>query len=354
MPEYITKIADRFELEMWDSLVEKSDMGTLFHKYHWLKSAEKESGLKLLPIIVYKEKEPKILLPIFEKKILNLKFFFSPPPKCFIPYLGIITLISSNKQNVIEKNYFKLIESLVAFIKNLKPIYINIRNSPTLQDYRPLVWNGYKITPKYTYYIKLRTGSDSIFYSFKSQIRTDIKRAKKYNNLIIKEGNIDDFLKIIFYVKKRFENQKIIFNTSYKYFIEIFDKLRDNIHIKAIYKNDKFLTGLVLLNYKKIVRHWIGGIVPYENLIGLNELLHWETIEESIKKGYNYYDLMGANTKHLCSYKSKFNPKLILYFEVEKRNNLGSIIKYLYIKLDTILKKRNAKDKNKFNKKNKF
>ena len=51
------------------------------------------------------------------------------------------------------------------------------------------------------------------------------------------------------------------------------------------------------------------------------------------EKGYKYYELMGANTKHLCSFKAKFNPNVDVYFRLIKKNHKSRIAEFLYNKL---------------------
>ena len=105
--------------------------------------------------------------------------------------------------------------------------------------------------------------------------------------------------------------------------------------IKAVRDNKHLLTGIVLIKYKNKIQYWIGGIPPKEKYVGINELLHWNVIKRNLNTNVTYYDLVGANTKHLCRYKSKFNPVLKVYYTVEKGNLKGNLLKLflLYILL---------------------
>ena len=74
--------------ELWDSTVDQSPYGLLFHKWDFLKIAEKHTGWMLLPYGVYKGKRLLSLFPLFYKRDLLIKSVFSPPPLSCIPYLG--------------------------------------------------------------------------------------------------------------------------------------------------------------------------------------------------------------------------------------------------------------------------
>jgi len=68
MSDTKVKVADEKELEVWDKIVDLSEMGTVFHKLDWLRAAEKHTRSKLYPLIGYEGREVVGLFPIFYKK----------------------------------------------------------------------------------------------------------------------------------------------------------------------------------------------------------------------------------------------------------------------------------------------
>ena len=329
-------IIDNNEYKEWDKFIDSSDGGTIFHKTLWLKAAKEETKTNLIRIIAYYNKDIYLALPIFIKKIMGVKFGFSPPRRCLIPCMGIVLANEIAKQEILEKKYFKIMDKINKFIKKeLKTDYINIVNSVEIEDMRPFTWAKYKITPLYTYYININRDENEIFRNFNPKTRNVIHRASKYNDLQINNGDRNSYLRIIQNVRKRYDEQGLLLPGSDKYFEKLYDELyqKNQIIIKEARNSDHSVTGFVILKYKNKIHHWIGGTTPKGNYSGINELIQWIIIKENNNKYTDYYDLIGANTPHLCRYKRKYGVTLKQYFKVEKGNIKGNLIKRIHTEI---------------------
>lgn len=339
-------ILDNQKKSDWDQIVESAS-STVFHSSFWLQAAAEETKTDLKKVICYYRNEIFFVIPLFIKKFLGLKFIFSPPPKCLIPYLGFIFSNHKLKINQFEYRYFNAIDLFLQYIySQFNPDYLHIINPVGVTDLRPFIWYNYKILPKYTYFINLAQGENDIFKNIKAQARTDIRRAQKYHDLKISENGKKSLIDLVRLVRRRYKIQKLNSSGSDNYFNELYFHLNQEkkISIKTINEGDNLLTGLVLLKHKNFIQHWIGGIVPQKKYIGLNEYLHWQVIKENCNGKFAWYDLVGANTRHLIQSKSKLNPNLMLYFQIEKGNKKGTIIKYIYDNL--FLKNKSNRNKN--------
>lgn len=327
------RIAEEDDMLVWDQFIDSSSMGSIFHKSSWLQATVAETKTELLPLMGFWGDRILFVLPLFLRKMLGFRCVFSPPPKCLIPEMGLVLSFDSNKRELIEKKYFLAIDAIHSFIqKELKVNYIRIINPVGMTDMRPFLWLNYRIKPRYTYYISLKQEENLLYQKMKSQVRTHIRRAEKYSDLEFFNGDRNTFFELIQLVRERYEEQNISLSVSNSYLGKIYDELSKNnqILIKGIRNTDHFLTGLILLKYNKRIHHWIGGVAPKGKYTGINELMHWEVIKESRDTSLSHYDLVGANTRHLCRYKSKFNPELSLYFQVEKGNVKGNMLRFLY------------------------
>ena len=333
MIDFKIKIAKQGAIKQWDDFVDFSTTGSLFHKTAWLEAAAKETKTELIKILGFWGKNIFVALPIFIKKFMGFRFAFSPPPRCLIPAMGLVVSNDKLKQDGFEKKYFRAVDSLESFIRSkLKVDYIRIVNPVELCDIRPFKWNNYRADPNYTYFINLNCDEKKIFENMKGQVRQNIRKAQKYVDLQIISGDRMDYSDLIKLVRDRYSDQNLILPVSDTYMKNIFDKFY-NINlfmVKAVRDNKHLVTGIVLLKYKNKIQFWIGGIPPEKKYVGINELLHWDIIKKNLNTNFKYYDLVGANTEHLCRYKSKFNPALQLYFTVEKGNLKGNMIKSLY------------------------
>ena len=100
------------------------------------------------------------------------------------------------------------------------------------------------------------------------------------------------------------------------------------IETTSVLDSKGFVTGNILINFKNMVHHWIGGVKSYRNHTGANEFLHWSGMERYSDEGISQYEFMGANTKHLCDHKSKYNPELRVFYSCEWNNAKGKAINW--------------------------
>jgi lipid II:glycine glycyltransferase (peptidoglycan interpeptide bridge formation enzyme) len=128
----------------------------------------------------------------------------------------------------------------------------------------------------------------------------------------------------------RYQEQGKAFGPSCEYLMQVYKSFPENIDVINLIYDGQVVGGLILLKYRDVVAHWLAGITPSIRVRGANELLHWWVIQKYREKGYKYYELIGANTKHLCSFKSKFNPSVNVYFRLTQRNHKSRIAESIY------------------------
>ena len=336
----ITLASDETNKE-WDNFIDSSEIGQIFHKTFWLKAAEKETKTELIRLIGHEDKRILFVFPIFVKKFINFRMAFSPPPRCLIPNMGLVLIKEKYHQNTFESKYFKICNEIDYFIKyRIRANFIRFIHPTGLHDMRPFVWTNYNIKPRYTYHISLKSNKEKIFNNFKSKTKNMIKRALKYHEIIINNGDKKNYFEIIEQVRKRYEEQGLRMPGSNEYFEFIYKELyeRNQIIIKVARNNNnnKFVTGFIVLKYNKKILNWLGATPPKEDFKGINELIMWTVIRENINNELENYDLVGANTKHLCKFKSNFGPILKEYYEVEKADTKGNIIKKVYSEISKI------------------
>jgi lipid II:glycine glycyltransferase (peptidoglycan interpeptide bridge formation enzyme) len=339
MSEIRVKVADERELEVWDKIVDSSEMGTIFHKSVWLKAAEKHTKSKLYPLIGYEGREAVSVFPIFFKKRAFIKMAFSPPPKCAIPYMGPVFRHLSSRQTSIEKLHDNIVNKTLSFLTNeLQPDYISIKTQRNLLDIRSFLWWALEAHPNYTYMVPIERNTKSLFEGLSNETRVHIRKAEKEKQLEVRQGDITYFKALIRMTTDRYQEQGKDFGPSSEYLMKIYESFPENIDVVGLIHDGQIVGGLILLKYRDVVAHWLAGITPLKRLRGANELLHWWVIKKYKEKGYKYYELIGANTKHLCKFKSKFNPSVNVYFRLTKRNHKSRIAESIYNRLKSELK----------------
>ncbi len=317
------------EKQLWNEFLDSSLNSTLFHRWDFLKIIEKHSGFKLLPYAIYIGDELIAQIPLFIGKKAFLNMVMSPPFS-FVPYLGPVIKLEYKdfKQNKKELILNSIAEDISHEIQKISSDYIMINTTPDFFDIRPFKWEGYIVDPIYTYVINLDFSLDELWASFKKSCRKNIKNIEGKCS-IRKSQDVSSLSKMI---ASRFEEQKI--NTpvgiSFPYLEDITGIFKENLDIYYLYdeKDQNIITGLLNAKYNSRYIIWIGN--ARVDLQGGNEYLLWELIKIAKSEGYHEFEILGANTKNLCQFKSKFNPNLEIAFDISKKSFLGSIGEWCY------------------------
>jgi len=328
-------ILSEHDLDLWNAIVDASQHGTIFHRWEWLKIAEKHSKSKLYPLIGLEGNEPVGILPLFYSRRWLLRMVFSPPLGATIPTLGPILInygkIKPHKMEHVYQEFHKQVDHFIN--SELHPDYVSITTSPGLLDVRPFIWSGYRVTPYYTYKIDLTAGEAAVWGSFNKKLRSDIKRAEP-KGIIVREGTVDDIQYLFHSLKERYHMQNMGSLISIEYLYDLFKEFGSrNLWISVARYNNQTVGATLLITYKETTSIWLG--VAKSGLAGLptNDLIQWEAIKWSIKNGYKAFELIGANTRRLCEFKSKYSPHLEVYFNAQKSNLLGKLGEQAYLKL---------------------
>ena len=331
------KIASEKDAEEWDTLVESSPHGTLFHTWKWLKIMEKNSGSKLYPMIGYKGGEIIGIFPLFQKNKKILRGVYSPIGGVETLYQGPVLVEKSKRQSKKESEFTEFIKQIDQFILAiLKSNYISLSSPPGLFDCRAFKWNGYQAEPRYTYVIDLTDGEEEVWNSFNKQHRNDIKRVNK-KGIYIEEGfSKEDVGNIYNLLLKRRTEQGIPTTSSEEYLLDIYNSFYpENLKIFVAKFDNRIVSGLFSILYKNKASIWVGTPRSIVNGTSPNDLLIWEAIRYACDHGFEYYEEIGANSKKLCKFKSKFNPDPVIYFSYRK---YSPFVKYLLKPLYQIVK----------------
>ena len=313
------KIAGEKEAEEWDTLVESSPHGTLFHTFKWLKIMEKHSGSKLYPMIGYKGDEIVGIFPLFTKNKKVLRGVYSPIGGVETLYQGPVLIEKSKRQSKKESEFTEFIKQIDLFILAiLKSNYISLSSPPGLFDCRAFKWNGYQVEPRYTYVIDLTGGEKSVWDSFTKQHRNNIKRAGK-KGVYIEKGSKKDISDIYNLLVKRRIEQRVPITSSEEYLLAVYNSFyQKNLDIFVAKYDNRIVSGVFSIYYKNKTSIWVGTPRSIVNGTSPNELLIWETIRYACDHGSEYCEEIGANSKALSNFKSNFNPDPVIYFSYKK------------------------------------
>ncbi|HTY91886.1 MAG TPA: GNAT family N-acetyltransferase, partial [Methanocella sp.] len=318
---------------LWDEFVERSPYGLLFHRWDFLRIMEKHTRYQLFPYGIYRGNELICIFPLFYRYYNGLNMVFSPPPLTSVPYLGPVMapVYDTVKQKRKEIYGNAIGDEIDAEIKKFMPNYTSIITAPEFIDVRPFKWNGYGVENHYTYVIDLRDPLGVIWKNFGKDCR---ERIKSFGKPGVKIEQSYDVARLYNMLKKLFNDQGMNLPlTGQAYLDDIFQTFPDNLKIHFL-TQDKTLQDIeVSCEYKDTFRLLWGLSIINKKLYGNQEFATWELIKRAKESGYKKFEIVGANTQRFCTYQSKFNPSLEMFFTLTKTDLIGNLAQWSYYNL---------------------
>lgn len=313
----------------WDEFVEESPDAMLFHRWDFLKIVEKHTGYRLLPMGVRRGHELVCAFPLFFRSLKGLNMVFSPPPGTCVPYLGPVfspgyhSLRQKRKEGYLNGAF----EDVSRELAKLGPNYISVSAVPGFDDIRPFMWAGYDIGINYTYYLGLSRPLDKILDGFDPDCKKKIRTGDKYGLRIEQTHDVETFYAI---TNDRFSSRGMGSPIlSPEYLKDILDAFPGEVKMHFAHAGDEIVSIALNCTYKGSLMFWMGEINLRKDIPG-NELMKWEFIRQAKQQGLREVELEGAGLKHLCLYKSKFNPSLRQSFVASKKDPLGAAAEWAY------------------------
>ncbi len=323
----VTIIADR---ELWDRAVDESPYGLIYHKWDFLKIAEKYTGWKLLPYAVYNKTELLSLFPVFYRKEALLRSVFSPPPRSCIPYLGptMGALADLVKGNTREKYLQTVVDEMSAEISKLAPNFVYVQMPPGFRDIRPFKWNDYVEATNFTYFIDLGRPLEQILAGFDQTLRKTVKRAE---GLQLDLRQVSDAGTLYDLLAKRYAEQGLnVPIPGPGYLKELTEAFPGLIRMYSLYHGDQIISANIVSLYKHRLTGWMGNVRLGGEVAG-NDIMLWTLIRKAKEEGCTEFEIQGAGEKRLWQYKSKYNPRLEVSYALTRKDRLGQAAEWAYV-----------------------
>lgn len=315
------------EKKIWDAFVDESPYGLLSHKWDFLKIAERYSGYTLHTYGFYKGDELLGIYPLFYKRTKGVKTVYSPPPDRGITNLGFLVSKEYDRSKQSKKENFlnSFLGEIEIEIQKYSPDYVHIYTVPGFLDIRFFNWNNYSAKPKYTYIVDLNRSAEEIWSGFHKDLRKDIKQADS-SGMELRMG--DDMSLLHDRQERRYREKAASFSLDAEYLKELFMAYPDNIKVYYAYNDDgEVVSASNSQEYKGRFLGWMGIAKTTGHA---NEFLVWKLMELAKSKGYEKFEIAGADVWNQCMFKSKFNPSLELWYHIYKKSALGKVAGWAY------------------------
>ena len=326
-PMVLELIKDR---ELWDSFVDSSTYGLLFHKWDYMAITAEHTGYQLFPYGIYKGEELVCLAPLFLKNMHGVKVLFSPPPmQAVIPYQGFVLAKSFDTLKLAKKEEIMdlVAGDLSMAIDAISPHFFSMTLVPGLTDVRQFLWRGYDPKIHYTYVVDTSRPTEEIWADFHYKLRNKIRKAGKAGMDLVRSA---DFSVLYTSLAERFSQPEMrIPMINRRYFEDLFRAYPDHLAAYYLYDREGALTGAVATQEYKRFLLWM-GTPRIEGAHAGNEYLQWLLIKRAKTNGYSYLENIGANTPDLNFFKSRFCSSLGMYVEIFQKNAIGTLAAWTY------------------------
>jgi serine/alanine adding enzyme len=192
---------------------------------------------------------------------------------------------------------------------------------------------------KITAVLNLEPSVDIQLLSFKSKLRSQIKKSLK-NNLVTTNGK-SELLNDFFFIYSENMHNLGSPQYSYSFFENILTNLDpDNFQIFIIYYNDKAIAASICISFNNVMEVVWASSLPKYNYLSSNMLLYWEMIKYSInskklKFSFGRSDLNSTQLKFKMQWGVELFP--IIYLKSKEglisfnflKKNLSLFWKYL-------------------------
>jgi hypothetical protein len=324
----LTEIRDA---STWDAFIDQSPDGMLFHRWDYLQITAKHTGFTLLPYGVWKGEQLISVVPLFFRNMNGLRTLFSPPPMTVIPYLGIVLPpeYAGYKQSKKETLLKLIADDVREAVADLSPNYISINFVPDFLDIRQFSWDAYGTKMHYTYQIDLTRPREQLWSDLHMKLRGKIKKMLNAGLALEKTTDLPRFYDLL---SERYADPALAIPMPPKsYLSDLFHAFPDHLGVYSLSDPAGEIIGVVTAQEYKRFLLWM-GMPKLETPYAGNEYLQWILMERARSEGYRVFENMGANNSDLVFFKAKFNPRLVPYLEVNKRDVVGTLAEEAYFR----------------------
>lgn len=286
----VMSIASSQDKALWDAYVAQHENASAYHRFAWLKAVNAAYGHSLLGVIA-KCSESGHVIGIFPAILMKIPLVGKHI--CSLPYCDVGYGLADNQRVLTEMHQF-LIEQL----RQVSGRKLEIRNVKHLSSSTDNFQNK-----KVRMLLSLPESSEALFTSFKSKLRSQIKKAEK-NGLTFKIGTSSDLISAFYDVYT--QNMRDLGSPVHaeKWFRAIIKSYDTNSLISVVFYDEQPVGGgLIIKSGNKASIPWASTLRDF-NRLAPNMLLYWSLLAHCADNGVSSFDF-GRSTYEEGTYRFK-------------------------------------------------
>jgi hypothetical protein len=315
MNDLTARPVESYEHDTWDEFVASSPQGTLFHTSAWKKVIDNAyAPARLLLLGCFDSRSLLGGCVVLDRMRLGHRTAVTP---LVTPYVGFL-LDSPPGEKVSDQISLQnsVLGTLTSWLsQNFH--YENLINPPHLEDARPLQQAGYRLTPKFTYFVNLRLSEHELWQQLDGSVRRQIKKTEREQFVISDRFEAEVGYQLFGGTFQR-HGAKCPVPRSIFDIITGSDHLRDSRQFYCAHVGDRLVSFIVILQYQRTLYYALASTDPEFLSTGVNSYLVCEVIKNNACAEWSTLDFVGANIPSVARFKEGFNPQLKMYFQAER------------------------------------
>ncbi len=297
MKDITVKEAESDHKLMWDSFIKKNEESTPYLLFDWKRVISSSYGHRSSYLMALSTSgEVKGVLPSIEIRRGPFGSSFTSIP--FFDVGGVCTGNREIEPHLLNRLFYD------GNKRNIHSIALRMRNN--IYGCERIKTNLYPfyhvVSEKVEMILPLKETSQDMLASFKSKLRSQIKRPKKAG-LIIQEGR-DDLLNDFYSVFS--QNMKALGSPVHKkeFIKNTLELFPQNTRVFVVYKEKIPLAGAITFGFKETLYNpWASSLREYSRL-SPNMLLYWGMLKHGCDEGYSFFNF-GRSTRGEGTYRFK-------------------------------------------------
>jgi len=274
------KLIQSEDFTAWDEYVKQHDNATAYHRIAWMKAVE--AGYKHKCFYWFARNSNGSVVGILPTVLIAPPF--SKGSLCALPFCDIGGVLADNdniKQMLIDEC------KRIALLQNVNSIEIRSRlvDSHSYEGTSSIENSNQKVSML----MPLPENSELLFSSFKSKLRSQIRKADK-NGLTYKLGSekrmLDDFYHVFAH------NMRALGSPVHgkQWFLSLLEYYKNNMLISVVYKDEIPIgAGIVLTAGNKAAIPWASTKAEF-NRLSPNMMLYWSLLKHLSDNGIKEFD----------------------------------------------------------------
>lgn len=270
----------------WDTYVQNSTTASLYHLTAWKRIIGQTFNHTTYYLYAWQDNQIVGILPLtFLSSLIFGKFLVSLP---FFNYAGIAA-----EHDIARK---RLLEEAIRTAQQIGATHIEFRHLENYDLELPTK------TSKVLMILDLPSSSEELWKSFKSKLRSQIKRPTK-EGFTVRFGQLDELDNFYKLFVRKMRNHGTPVYTK-RLFENVLREFPYTARICTVYNDEQPLATGFIIGYKQMLQiPWAASLRAYDRF-GTNMLLYWRILEFACEQGYTQFDF-GRSTLDEGTYKFK-------------------------------------------------